>query len=293
MPLTKNITLLVLAMLAFAGNSLLCRVALKGGTIDAASFTSLRLVSGALMLWALVGWQRRHNPEQQRTVLAGNVGSALALFVYAAGFSFAYLSMTAATGALLLFGAVQATMIAWGLWQGERLRRMQLGGFALAVAGLIALMLPGLATPNFWGGAAMLAAGVAWGVYSLLGRRKQPGSTASPTAVTAGNFVRAAPMALVLSALTLSHWHVTPAGALYAVASGALTSGLGYAIWYRVLPTLQATQAATVQLSVPLLAALGGVVLLGESATWPMALSGGAILGGIALVLLGKAGPTK
>jgi drug/metabolite transporter (DMT)-like permease len=211
------------------------------------------------------------------------------LFVYAAGFSFAYLSMTAATGALLLFGAVQATMIAWGLYQGERMRTLQLGGFALAVAGLTALMLPGLATPGFGGSAAMLGAGVAWGAYSLRGRRKQTHGSANPTAVTAGNFVRTVPMALVLSAVALPQSHLSSSDVLYAVASGALTSGVGYAVWYRVLPTLQATHAATVQLSVPVIAALGGIVLLGEAATWPMALSACAIMGGIGLVIWNKA----
>ena len=291
----RNLALVALAMLAFAGNSLLCRAALKGDAIDAASFTSVRLVSGAFMLSALVWLQQKKSPQAQRlTKLPGDGWSALALFVYAAGFSFAYLSMTAATGALLLFGAVQATMIAWGVVQGERWRRLQLVGFALAVAGLTALMLPGLATPGFWGSAAMLGAGVAWGAYSLRGKRKLPNTsnpadpTANPTAVTAGNFVRAAPMALLLSAVTLPQLHLSTSGVLYAVASGALTSGVGYAIWYRALPTLQATHAATVQLSVPVIAALGGIVLLGEVATWPMALLACAIMGGIALVIWDK-----
>jgi drug/metabolite transporter (DMT)-like permease len=258
----KNLALVAMAMLAFAGNSLLCRVALKGGAIDAASFTSVRLLSGAVMLGALVVFVvAAATPAQRLTKLPGDGWSALVLFAYAAGFSFAYLSMTAATGALLLFGAVQATMIAWGVVQGERLRRLQLAGFALAVAGLTALMLPGLATPGFWGSAAMLGAGVAWGAYSLRGRRKLPNVAANPTAVTAGNFIRTAPMALVLSAVTLSQLHVS---------------------------TLQATHAATVQLSVPLIAALGGVLLLGEVATWSMALSACAITGGIALVIWDK-----
>ena len=281
-------------MLAFAGNSLLCRVALKGGAIDAASFTSVRLLSGAITLGALVWWlQHKRNAQPQgpkSTTLPGDGWSALALFVYAAGFSFAYLSMTAATGALLLFGAVQATMIAWGLYQGERMRTLQLGGFALAAAGLTALMLPGLATPGFGGSAAMLGAGVAWGAYSLRGRRKQThgSANANPTAVTAGNFVRTVPIALVLSAVALPQAHLSSSGVLYAMASGALTSGVGYAVWYRVLPTLQATYAATVQLSVPVIAALGGIVLLGEAATWPMALSACAIMGGIGLVIWNK-----
>jgi drug/metabolite transporter (DMT)-like permease len=284
-----NFSLVALAMLAFAGNSLLCRLALKGGAIDAASFTSVRLVSGAITLAALVWLQYKQSAQPPRpNTLPGDVWSALALFVYAAGFSFAYLSMTAATGALLLFGAVQATMIAWGLYQGERMRTLQLGGFALALAGLTVLMLPGLATPGLEGSLAMLGAGVAWGAYSLRGRRKQAHASANPTAVTAGNFVRTVPMALVLSAATLPQSHLTSSGVWYAVASGALTSGVGYAVWYRVLPTLQATHAATVQLSVPVLAAVGGIMLLGEAATWPMALSACAIMSGIGLVIWNK-----
>ncbi|CAM8664601.1 RhaT Permeases of the drug/metabolite transporter (DMT) superfamily [Comamonadaceae bacterium] len=285
-----NLSLLTLAMLAFAGNSLLCRVALKGGAMDAASFTTVRLVSGAITLAALVWLQRKPSPRGARTAaLPGDGWSALALFVYAAGFSFAYLSMSAATGALLLFGAVQATMIAWGLYRGERLSPQQLGGFALAVAGLVVLMLPGVAAPGLAGSAAMLGAGVAWGAYSLLGRRQPTHGGADPTAITAGNFIRTVPMALALSAVALPQLHITSSGLVFAVASGALTSGVGYAVWYRVLPTLQATHAATVQLSVPVIAAVGGVVLLGEAATWPMALSGCAILGGIGLVIWKKA----
>lgn len=286
MPNHKTVGWVMLAMLAFAGNSLLCRLALKGGLIDAASFTTLRLVSGAITLYVLVRWQQRKKTAPGSAIVAGDGWAALALFVYAAGFSFAYLSVTAATGALLLFGAVQTSMIAWGLWHGEHLRKGQIAGVALALAGLIALMLPGVAAPDFWGAAAMLAAGIAWGAYSLLGRRQS--SSPSPTAVTAGNFVRAVPFAIVLSALTLQQLHVTLVGVLYACIAGSLTSGLGYAIWYRVLPAMQATHAATVQLSVPMIATLGGVLLLGEPATWPMALSGLAILGGIGLVLKGK-----
>jgi drug/metabolite transporter (DMT)-like permease len=287
---TKTIALVAFAMLAFAGNSLLCRLALKGGggVIDAASFTTLRLVSGAITLSGLAWWQQRQSTATPHAGLAGDGWSGLALFVYAAGFSFAYLSMTAATGALLLFGAVQATMIGWGVWRGERLRKVQVGGLAVAAGGLLVLMLPGVATPNWWGCTAMLASGVAWGTYSLRGRRKKAGNSAGPIAVTAGNFLRAVPMTIILSAVTLTQLHLTPTGTVLALVSGALTSGVGYAIWYRVLPALPATHAATVQLSVPMLAALGGVAVLGESATWTMALSGLAILGGIGLVLQGK-----
>lgn len=268
-----------LAMLAFAGNSLLCRLALKHTSIDAASFTAIRLVSGAMTLFLIVKLRRTAVTGQ------GNWLSAFALFSYAAGFSFAYVSLTAATGALLLFGAVQATMISHGLWAGERLRSLQLLGLLLAFGGMVGLMLPGLAAPPLLGSILMLGAGVAWGFYSLRGK-----GAGDPTGVTAGNFMRAAPMALVLSLVLLSQPVVRAsldtAGFGYALASGALTSGIGYAIWYTALPALKATQAATVQLSVPVIAALGGIVFLGETLTLRLILASTAILVGIALVIL-------
>lgn len=266
--------LTTLAMLAFAGNSLLCRLALKHTGIDASSFTIIRLISGALALWLLV--RLRPGTADGR----GSWASALALFVYAAGFSFAYVSLPAATGALLLFGAVQATMIGVGLWRGERLRGGQLIGLMLALAGLVGLLLPGLSAPPLLGALLMLGAGVAWGVYSLRGK-----GAGDPTRVTAGNFARTLPLAAVLGLLSLSHVTLDVAGMAYAVASGALSSGMGYAIWYTALPGLKATQAATIQLSVPVLAATGGIVLLGEPLTLRLLLATLAILGGIALVI--------
>lgn len=277
----RTALLTALAMLAFAGNSLLCRMALTLNGVDAASFTSVRLVSGAVALWLLV----RFRGGAKTDLAYGNWGSALALFAYAALFSYAYVGMTAATGALLLFGAVQASMIGWGLVHGERLRPLQTLGFAAALAGLAALMLPGFATPQTGVALAMLGAGVAWGVYSLRGKATTPGQTADPLATTCGNFVRTVPMALALSAVALPSLRLDAAGLALAVASGAVTSGLGYAMWYRALPALQATQAATVQLSVPVIAAVGGVLILGEHFTWQLLVSSVAILGGTALVL--------
>ena len=271
----RIVGLTVLTMIAFAGNSVLCRLALKDTSIDAASFTTIRLISGALVLWlvaSLRGGSRQGN---------GNWLSAIALFVYAIGFSYAYVSLPTATGALLLFGAVQATMIGYGIWSGERLRRLQLLGLVLALGGLVALFLPGLEAPPLLGSALMLGAGVAWGIYSLRGK-----GAGDPTRVTAGNFMRAVPIAVVLSAITLHGANVDVAGIAYAVSSGALASGLGYALWYSVLPALKATSAATVQLSVPVIAAMGGVMLLGEPITVRLALASAAILGGIALVIL-------
>jgi drug/metabolite transporter (DMT)-like permease len=285
----RLVFLVTLAMLAFAGNSLLCRMALKHTTIDPASFTTVRLLSGACMLWLVVGVKgSRLSAADAVGAVGGNWLSAGALFAYAAGFSFAYVNMTAATGALLLFGAVQATMIGYGVFKGERLRLPQLAGFALALTGLLALMLPGLATPSLTSSLSMLGAGIAWGVYSLRGKRAQGAGPADPTRVTAGNFIRATPMALGLNVLMAGNLSMDGTGLGYAVVSGALASGLGYAIWYQALPALKATHAATVQLSVPAIAALGGIAFIGETLTLTLVLASVAILGGIALVILEK-----
>jgi len=273
------------ALLAFAGNSLLCRLALKQTDIDAASFTSVRLCSGALVLALLVAWRGRGRAGSAPPWAAGDWTAGLALFVYAAGFSFAYLSLTAATGALLLFGVVQTTMIGWGLWRGERLRPLQWAGLVAASAGLVWLLLPGLATPPLQAGLLMGAAGVAWAVYTLRGRT----AGGDPTALTAGNFLRAAPLALGLSLLTAAWARWDAAGLLLAVASGALASGAGYAIWYTALRGLSATRAAILQLAVPALAAAGGVLLLGEPLTPQLLGASLAVLGGVLLVILARA----
>jgi len=280
----RVITLTALAMLAFASNSLLCRVALRDTSIDAASFTSIRLVSGAIILWLLVSFRldavnARENGNDSDSD-KGNWLSALALFAYAAGFSFAYLSLTAATGALLLFGAVQVTMIAYALYTGERLQRLQLVGLFTALGGLVALLLPGLSAPPLAGSLLMIMAGMAWGIYSLRGK-----GAGDPTQVSAGNFLRAVPFTLLLSLFLWRSANLDAAGMAYAVASGALASALGYVIWYTVLPALKATHASVVQLSVPVIAASGGVLLLDESLTLRLVLSSLAILGGIALVI--------
>ena len=277
MSYARIIALTSLAMIAFAGNSLLCRVALKHTGIDAASFTAIRLISGAVMLWLVVRMRGGTYAG------GGNWLSAFALFVYAAGFSFAYVSLPAATGALLLFGAVQATMIGHGVWKGERLLRLQLAGLVLALGGLVGLLLPGLSAPPLYGSALMLGAGIAWGVYSLRGK-----GAGDPTRVTAGNFLRAVPITAALSILMVNGASLDNAGFWYAVSSGALASGIGYAIWYTALPAMKATNAATVQLSVPVIAALGGIVFLGEPLTLRLVLASVAILGGIALVILEK-----
>jgi drug/metabolite transporter (DMT)-like permease len=267
-----------LALVAFASNSLLCRLALKQTSIDAASFTFVRIFSGAVALWLIMTLRVRAH----RGPLQGNWLSALALFAYAAVFSFAYISLSAATGALLLFGAVQATMILWGLWKGERLRVRQLAGLIIALVGLMALLLPGLSAPPLGGAILMLGAGVAWGVYSLRGR-----GTSDAIGATAGNFRRAVPLAVVLSVAFILRARVDAAGIACAILSGAIASGLGYVIWYTALPGLKAASAATVQLAVPVLTAAGGILLLGEPLTVRFLLASVAVLGGIALVVIG------
>ncbi|MEO7861038.1 MAG: DMT family transporter [Nitrospirales bacterium] len=269
--------LTLLAMIAFAGNSLLCRLALKHTSIDAASFTSIRIISGALALWLIVRMRGGTHSA------AGSWPSALALFAYAAGFSFAYVSLPAAPGALLLFGAVQATMISYGLWDGERLRRRQVAGLIFAFGGLVGLLLPGLTAPPLQGAVLMLGAGVAWGIYSLRGK-----GAGDPTCVTAGNFLRAVSLAAGLSVATLPWASLDSSGFWYAILSGALSSGVGYAIWYTALRGLKATSAATVQLSVPVIAAGGGIVFLSEPITLRLLIASIAILGGIALVIFAK-----
>jgi len=264
-----------LAMVAFAGNSLLCRAALKGTTIDAATFTTIRMVSGAIALWIIVRVRDGARP------IEGSWMSGFWLVAYAIAFSFAYLTLTAATGALLLFGAVQATMIGVGLWRGERFSPVQLAGLALALGGLAGLLLPGVSAPPALGAALMLFAGLSWGFYSLRGR-----GAGDATRVTTGNFIRAIPFAVLASAATFAHAAADVQGVLLAIASGALTSGVGYAIWYTALPSLKATVAATVQLSVPPIAALGAVLFLGESISLRLVACSAAILGGIAIVVI-------
>ena len=273
------------AMLAFAANSLLCRAALAGGYADAASFTTLRLASGALALW-LVAQSRGGASPAPRVAW----GSALALFAYVALFSLAYLRIPAGIGALLLFAAVQLTMIGAGLRGGERPRALEWAGLAASLVGLLLLTRPGLTRPDPLGAASMIGAGAAWGVYSLRGR-----GAADAIAANAASFARAVPLALAANA-AFALWagvRLTPEGAALALASGGVTSGLGYAVWYAALRGLAATRAAIVQLSVPPLAAFGGVLVLGEVVSLRLLLASALILGGIALAILGQRGPAR
>lgn len=276
-PGARTSALTAAALVGFAANSLLCRAALRPGLADAATFTTIRLLSGAVVLWILA----RREP---RTLLrSGDWPAAAALFAYAAGFSFAYLRIGAGVGALLLFGAVQVTMIAWALRGGERPGAMEWAGIGLAVTGMVGLVARGLTAPDPLGAVLMLVAGIAWGIYSLRGR-----SSVRPLETTAANFARAVPLTLALSLIAPGPAHVTAQGTLLAGASGAIASGVGYSLWYAALSGLTATRAAVVQLFVPVLAATGGILFLGETLTTRLLGSGAAIIGGIALAVLGR-----
>ncbi len=272
--------LTTLAMLAFAANSVLNRIALADGQADALGYTGIRLVSGALML-ALLLWLRREGGAPPGRI-GGSWGGALALFAYAIGFSLAYLALDAGTGALLLFTAVQIGMLAFALIRGDRLGGLEWTGFAIAILFLVLLLLPGLTAPDPLGAALMVGAGLAWAAYTLLGR----GSTA-PLTDTAGNFLRCLPVGVLLILPGLWAASITPAGWAYAIASGALASGLGYAVWYSVLPALERGTAAYVQLTVPALAAAGGVIFIAEPLTLRLVACSAGILGGVALALWG------
>jgi drug/metabolite transporter (DMT)-like permease len=266
-------------MLAFAGNSILCRMALMDGSIDPASFTAIRLLAGALTLAVVMLATRRGQNANAR----GSWAAAAMLFLYAVGFSYAYVSLGAATGALILFGFVQATMISVALYRGERPVGIEVLGWLVAIAGLTALLLPGASSPGWLAAGLMASAGIAWGIYSILGKN-QP----DPLSATGANFLRSTVFVLVLSALTVSRFELSSEGVLLAIISGALTSGIGYVVWYAALNYLSSLQAALVQLSVPALAAAGGALLLTEVLTLQIVLSGLAILGGLCIALLGK-----
>jgi drug/metabolite transporter (DMT)-like permease len=271
--------LTAVAMVALAANPLLCRAALGTAYIDAASFATVRVASGALMLFLIVlpRWRRHgRSPVDGRAVLM--------LFAYVAFFSFAYLSLSVGTGALLLFGAVQLTMFATALHSGERFPGWSWFGLTIAVAGMVYLVAPGVTAPDPLGATLMVIAGIAWGVYSLLGRQ-----AASPLEATANNFIFAVPLVVAVSLVFAHDMHLTARGVILAAVSGALPSGLGYVIWYAALRGLKATSAATVQLSVPAIAAIGGVLLIAEPVTLRLVLASMATLGGIAIVFAQRA----
>ena len=268
------------ALVAFAANSILTRLALGGGGggMDAATFTTIRIVAGAVVLAALV----RVQAGDWAAIRGGarDLVGPLALFAYAALFSFAYVRIGAATGALLLFGAVQLTMIVWGILSGERPKARVWLGLAVAATGLAWLVLPAVARPDPLGSGFMILAGVAWGVYSLAGRRAK-----QALASNARSFVWAVPLALLLNLSMMGSARVGLRGALLAMTSGGLTSGIGYAIWYRALRGLSATRAAILQLGVPIIAAFGAVAILHETLTARLAVAALAVIGGVSLVI--------
>jgi drug/metabolite transporter (DMT)-like permease len=275
----RIILITLLSLLAFTANSLITRFALQETSIDETSFIMLRVVSGALFLWLYLRFKKNNK--------AGTWLAAFSLFIYAVSFTYGYGLIAAGTGALLLFGSVQVTMTIAGYREGERLNVIQIAGFILAIIGLVILMLPGIRSPSIIGALLMCISGVAWGIYTLQGR----GAT-NPAATTAGNFIKATPMAILLWLIvylsTNDTINLVSDGIIYALLSGIITSGIGYIIWYSVLPELKAIQAAIVQLSVPLLVTLAGALLLNETITIRVVLASTAILLGTVLVLIFK-----
>jgi len=275
----KTLLCTALALVAFAMNSVLCRLALGKSAIDAASFSTIRLCSGAVMLVLILLLSKRTRSSTRGVHWA----SPILLFLYAVAFAFAYIGLNAGTGALILFGSVQATMIVTALISGERPRTLEWVGLFVALIGLVYLVFPGLSSPSITNSVLMIVAGISWGFYSVLGR-----GTVNPLAETTHNFVLALPLAIGVSILMASEVHLTREGVILAVISGALTSGVGYVIWYAALKGLTSMRAATVQLAVPVLAAAGGVILLSESVSIRLLLAAIMILGGVGLTLAGR-----
>ena len=273
----------LVTLLAFAANSLLCRMALAPGLIDPVAFTTIRLSCGVAVLIPLAHLVSEERPSARA---AGSWCSALSLFVYALAFSLAYVSLETGVGALILFASVQATMIGAGLWQGERPRPREWLGLVAAMGGLVYLVSPGMSAPDPWGAMLMLASGVGWGIYSLRGRNRS-----APIAATAGNFARTLPLAALATALGYFSLRASPRGVALAAVSGAVTSGLGYVIWYLALRHLTATRAAIVQLAVPVIAAAAGIAVLGEAPTARLAVASVLILGGVAIAVLARQQP--
>jgi len=272
----RTAVLTACTLVAFASNSVLARMALGSAEADPAGFTLVRLVAGAITLWIVISVRGRKNGSRQH----GSWVSAWWLFAYAIAFSFAYVYLATGTGALILIAFVQGTMILSGLKRGERLYALQWVGLAVAMAGLVWLVAPGVAAPSLRGSLIMMVAGIAWGLYSIRGL-----DVTDPVAVTADNFIRSVPMVMIVAAVVLPTLSLSPIGVLLALLSGSLASGLGYVLWYTALRGLTTTRAAIVHLAVPLLAAIGGVVLLSEPVTTRLVISGAAILGGVAIAV--------
>ncbi|MEL6221997.1 MAG: DMT family transporter [Cyanobacteria bacterium J06626_14] len=286
----RTAALTSITLVAFAANSLLTRMALGDGSIDAASFMTVRIGSGAAMLWLILSWKntaKTKNLVTKSEVISTQKSTpwtaAFMLFLYAVTFSFSYLQLAAGTGALILFGTVQVTMIAAALYQGESPQPLEWAGLLLALGGLVYLVSPGLEAPPLIGACLMVMAGVAWGFYSLLGRGSH-----DPVAYTTMNFIRAVPFTIGVSIVSISALNLSFRGTWLAILSGVFASGLGYSLWYTALKGLTATRAATVQLAVPILAAIGGIVLLQEALSIRLLIASVMILGGIAIAILGR-----
>jgi drug/metabolite transporter (DMT)-like permease len=270
----------VIALTAFAANSVLNRLALGGNTIDASSYIGIRLVSGAITLWLI---HLLFNQKSPLILRGANIVPAFYLFLYGIAFSFAYRSLSSGTGAFILFGTVQTTMLITLLLRGERPKTSEWLGLIFAISGLTYLVFPGLSAPDPVGAILMITAGIAWGFYTLRGK-----GVNDPLATTAINFILAVPMVFLVNIFTFSKAHFSTEGVLYAVLSGSVASGIGYVIWYAALKGLTTTQAALLQLAVPIIAAFGGVVLLNEAITLRLIIAGVLIIGGVVLALLGK-----
>jgi len=275
----KTIMLTSVALIAFAANSVLCRLALGDGAIDAASFTILRLLSGAIVLLMIISASSAKTDSSSK----GSWSAGFMLFLYAATFSFAYTTLDTGTGALILFGSVQITMVLLSLISGARLHFTEWLGISIAFSGFVYLILPGVTTPSLIGFVLMTIAGIAWGIYTLMGR----GSN-SPLMDTGYNFFRTIPLVVILLIVTISNANYSAEGVFLAVLSGGIASGVGYTIWYIALGGLSGMQAAALQLLVPVIAAFGGVIFVSEEVTLRLIVSAALILGGILMLVLGK-----
>ncbi|UJX26936.1 DMT family transporter [Pseudoalteromonas sp. CF6-2] len=272
-----------LALSAFAANSLLCRMALHSGDIDPWSFTAIRLFSGAIMLLLLFSWQVKRVASDE-SVDKGNNISAVSLFIYAVCFSVAYVELDTGTGALILFSAVQLTMIGYSIFNKERLSLLQWVALIVAFAGFIYLMLPSAAVPSLLPAILMTLSGAAWGVYSIRGKQCR-----APLQATTFNFLRSLIFVPALIFAAFFQWpSISFSGIALAVASGAFASGVGYSIWYLALPKLKSSQAAVVQLTVPVLAIVAGMVFLNEQITLQLMVASALILGAVLVFLLTK-----
>jgi len=281
--LLKTSLLTCLALIAFAANSVLCRLALGNGTIDASSFTGIRLLSGSVVLFLILSIQGSIKGSNKGVPSKGSWTASFMLFLYAITFSYAYLSVDTGTGALILFGSVQITMILLSLISGTRLHIIEWSGVIIAFTGFVYLILPNITTPSINGFMLMTVSGVAWGIYTLRGR-----SSKNPLMDTSYNFLRTTPFVVLLAAFTMQNINYSSEGIVLALLSGGITSGVGYTIWYIALRGLSATQAAVIQLSVPVIAAIGGVIFVSETITSRLIISAIVVLGGILMVVLGK-----